>query len=516
MNLSAPSVTGNIIQGNKVVEITGKGGGIHCSEASPIISKNTIMWNESSNHGGGIYCHEGFPDILGNTIFENSAVETGGGIYCWRSTVEITDNEIEANSAEYGGGIWCADATVSIFSNSITLNNATQEGGGICCSIAIPSILGNSITLNTAALKGGGIFYKETDSDIKENWISGNKADRGAGIYLTECSPKLISNVLSGNTASLEGGGICCYNASPMFTGNIIAANRSDNMGGGIYNYDSFSTIVNNAIEGNSADYCGGGIHCSLSTLTATNNTMTGNSADTYGGGAICCFVDSLVDVTNTVLWNNSAPTGKEICLLNITGPSTLNISYSDLEGGISGVHVDGGCVLRWGQAMIDADPLFVDPAGNDFHLAFNSPCRDTGDNSAVTELYDFEGDPRIAWGETVDIGADEFYTHLYCTGDFTPSGSIEGKLIGLPGTSPVGLFFGSGVLEPPLPTAWGNFYLQAPWFLIPLVPIPADGVLVLPATLPTTPPAPYDLPMQALIGLEPDSLSNLYVLEVR
>ncbi|MHC4945332.1 MAG: hypothetical protein ACYTG7_20140 [Planctomycetota bacterium] len=30
------------------------------------------------------------------------------------------------------------------------------------------------------------------------------------------------------------------------------------------------------------------------------------------------------------------------------------------------------------------------------------------------------------------------------------------------------------------------------------------------------TPPAPYDLPMQALIGLDPDSLTNLWVLEVR
>jgi hypothetical protein len=51
---------------------------------------------------------------------------------------------------------------------------------------------------------------------------------------------------------------------------------------------------------------------------------------------------------------------------------------------------------------------------------------------------------------------------------------------------------------------------------MIPLVPIPANGILVLPSTIPTTLPPPYDLPLQALIGLQPDSLSNLYVLEVR
>ncbi|MHC4946319.1 MAG: hypothetical protein ACYTG7_25170, partial [Planctomycetota bacterium] len=180
-------------------------------------------------------------------------------------------------------------------------------------------------------------------------------------------------------------------------------------------------------------------------------------------------------------------------------------VTYSNIEGGWSGT------------GNIDDDPQFVYPFENDFHLTYNSPCRDSGDNRAVAELHDIEGNPRIAWGGTVDMGADEFYTHLYVTGDETPGGSIQGKLVGLPGTTPTGLFLGSGVLDPPLPTTWGNFHLQAPWLLIPLVPIPGDGVLVLPATIPTTPPAPYDLPMQALIGLEPDSLTNLYgILDAR
>jgi len=44
------------------------------------------------------------------------------------------------------------------------------------------------------------------------------------------------------------------------------------------------------------------------------------------------------------------------------------------------------------------------------------------------------------------------------------------------------------------------------------------DGfsILEIPATLPGSIPAPYDVPMQARIGLDPESLSNLFVLEVR
>jgi len=114
-------------------------------------------------------------------------------------------------------------------------------------------------------------------------------------------------------------------------------------------------------------------------------------------------------------------------------------------------------------------------------------------------------------------MGADEFYTHLYVTGDKTPGGAIQGKFVGLPGTNPVGLFIGSGVLPSPMPTMWGDYWLQAPWLLLgPLGSIPSNGVMVLPTTLPGTPPAPYDVPMQALIGLDPDSMSNLEILEVR
>ena len=85
---------------------------------------------------------------------------------------------------------------------------------------------------------------------------------------------------------------------------------------------------------------------------------------------------------------------------------------------------------------------------------------------------------------------------------------------MGLPGTAPVGLCFGAGVLDPPMPSKWGDWCLKFP-ILGPLflgsIPSP-EGVLILPGTVPDTPPAPYAIPMQALVG---DELTNLCVLEV-
>jgi hypothetical protein len=50
---------------------------------------------------------------------------------------------------------------------------------------------------------------------------------------------------------------------------------------------------------------------------------------------------------------------------------STIQVSYSDLEGG-------------WeGEGNIDADPLFCDLDSGDYTLAKNSPCVGTGENNA-------------------------------------------------------------------------------------------------------------------------------------
>jgi len=507
------------------INFLGKAITLHSSEGAELTTLNgsksssVVIFN---NNEGPDSIIEGFTIRNGLGIELSYGTYAGGGVYCENASPVVRGNIIKSNHIMgVGGGIYCSDhADSQIIDNLIKNNKASWRGAGIYCANSSPTIQNNLIALNGTSEdpdQGGGIYcVGDSAPKITNNIISENKAFMGAGIQCENenCQAYIAYNFIQGNIAYHDGGGINCYwDAMPTLNGNILLENIASR-GGGICCGCASPLILNNIIYGNFAQsYEGGGICCIGSFTSITNNTIIENTAGTgIGKGGGIYGADSALLVTNTILRRNNASIGSEICVSKlIMGYSTITISWSDVEGGINSCYVDTGCTLNWGDGMIDADPCFADPENRDLHLLYPSPCRNTGDNAAVVDSDDFEGDPRIAGG-IVDMGADEFYNHFYCTGDFTPNGTIEGKIVGLPDTWPVGLFIGSGIMDPPLQHKWGEFYLESPWLLFPLVPIPSNGVLEIPATLPAT-PAPYDIPMHALIGWE---LSNLFVLEVR
>jgi len=189
-------------------------------------------------------------------------------------------------------------------------------------------------------------------------------------------NPTLINCLFSENSASGGGG-------------------MPEPTGGGVYNAGSSPTVTNCPFINNSANYGGGMGNTYNSSPTVTNCTFSGNNAD--DGGGIFCLGSSPV-VTNTILWNNAAQyQGKEICVWKyVNNPSHLTISFSNVEGGPSSVHVGPDCALNWGPGMIDADPLFLDSTNGNLHITDPSPCIDAGDNNApFLPTTDFEGDPR-------------------------------------------------------------------------------------------------------------------------
>ena len=416
---------------------------------------------------------EGAGSVLDGFTIMNGYNSSAGGIRCLSSSPTITHNTVSDNHAGYGsgGGILCSSSSPTIFNNTISGNSANDwpgDGGGIYCYSSSPSISNNTISGNSADFDGGGICCKYSSSPtIENNTITGNSVGHSDG-----------------------GGGICCkYSSSPTISNNTISGNAAIYGGGICCTAYSDTTIINNFITGNTANDLGGGILCGFyagSTITTiTNNTIMGNTANNLGGGILCSGSGDAT-IANTILWHNTAPEGPEIWIGISTYPFTLTISYSDVEGGQSSVHVESGCTLNWGAGMIDADPLFADPASEDFHITWDSPCLDSGDKSVVTALFDFEGDPRIALGVAVDMGADEYWFHTYHVGRVIPGSTIDLKFVGWP-TAPVTLAMDDSIVDPPTPTPHGDLHLPWPPLWSGYIgKVPANGILTLPLTIPS------------------------------
>ncbi|MBU0640517.1 MAG: right-handed parallel beta-helix repeat-containing protein [Planctomycetes bacterium] len=159
-----------------------------------------------------------------------------------------------------------------------------------------------------------------------------------------------------------------------------------------------------------------GAIWCyASSSPTISNCTLADNTA--HFGAALACNSDlplfSDVTMLHCILWNG----GDEIW--NNDG-ATLTLTYCDVQGGWTGA------------GNIDADPLFLDLANDDYHLAADSPCIDAGDPAFVPAPgeTDMDGEMRV-WdrddvpGARVDMGADEFGSFQY--GDLDCDAVVNG-----------------------------------------------------------------------------------------
>jgi parallel beta-helix repeat protein len=319
-------------------------------------------------------------------------------------------------------GIYCYSSSPTIKENIITKN---IKSGVYCENYSSPIIKKNIISENWA-YSGGGMRSYDSSPQVTECTFIGNVAEDGGGGMRISGSgiPTVISCTFTNNHGKgFGGGGLYISGSGPLVINCTFTNNHASYIGGGMSSrFSAHPTVVNCSFYGNTADVHGGGMSNQNSSPSIINCTFTGNSAATYGGGMYNSRGSSTY-VTNTILWNNCASSGPEIGIGITADPSTFTISYSDVEGGQSSVYVEPGCTLNWGPGNIDADPLFLDPWNDDYHLSYASPCIDAGDNHAPSlPSKDFEGDPRIFPGNgkgylvgspppgvIVDMGADEY-----------------------------------------------------------------------------------------------------------
>lgn len=154
------------------------------------------------------------------------------------------------------------------------------------------------------------------------------------------------------------GGAIYCDGASPAIRYCRFINCRVDGEGGAIFCQNSSPVIQHCIFVGNVASGGGAILAVENSNPTLFNCTVAGNQGNFYGGGLFCDLGSSAV-VKNCIFWGNhleySGNGGQQITIYG----GTLTMSYSDIQGGVSGIDKDDSAVIN-GQQNIDQNPLFV------------------------------------------------------------------------------------------------------------------------------------------------------------
>lgn len=352
-------------------------------------------------------------NIVANTVIDANGIGNvitfhgNENLTCIVSGLTITNGALHGID---GNGCRATIKNNIISNNSSYYTYAGANGGGVYKCDGL--IQNNTISGNWAQISGGGIAYCK--GLIAGNNIWSNSSRMGGAI---SCWTGIIhGNVIRDNIGEL-GGGVYCYNNA--FLSNCIIENNTAHEGGGVYcDGDDPTTITNCLIVGNRAYVNGGGINSKTGPLIK-NCTVSGNVAYSYGG-AICCVSRARPAVTNSIFYDNMADLGKEIASIypDKWNPPSIDVSYSNVEGGQEAIYFEEGFTVNWGKGNIDADPSFRNPGyweadtwiEGDYHLLPRSACIDAGDPEYLPEpdQTDIDGQPRII-GNRIDMGADEF-----------------------------------------------------------------------------------------------------------
>ncbi len=413
--------------------------------------------------------------ISGFTITGGStgANGVGGGIFAdyGNRNIDINNNIISRNGAEYGGAIWLhkSNHDVRIWSNLISENgNFGGYSGGISVNdepeYGTPDTYGaydhyeddalnttppgtyeifnNLIYRNYSPDYGGGMVFYEVKDHLKiyGNMVLENRSDdHGGGIFFEDSGPvDLYDNVFMRNFATDDGGAVSFEDVGDNISivniyNNLFAENIADDKSensarGGALSFDDtlHASVYNNTITGNivagTFDPVGGAI----------DSERHGHEYDINSPAPQWPYFSD-VKIYNNIIWNNwrlfyTIAAGEDLDYrqgqnyqwsldnIHVDNPALNQAWHTDYNSDtmmikefniINGVVNDPNQPGR--QHNIDADPLFVNAAAQNWHLQSTSPAIGTAKfvNAPPYDLdFLFRGTDCAA-----DMGALEYRT---------------------------------------------------------------------------------------------------------
>ncbi len=268
-------------------------GGILNSTASTMTLRNSFVAYNTAAVVGGVW-NDGRMTIMGSSIVSNTTNASGGGRaggiengYGAKLTImntNISYNHAPISSGD-GGGIWSAGPL--IMDSSQVRFNTGHYGGGIYSEGGL-TLTYNTIFSNSAT-SGGGIYIVSGGGLIESSSIRDNTADESGGIDADGDPGEVLfikDSTISGNFTRLSyGGGIHTQYIFLDMRNDTVSGNRADSGGGGIYNAGGLPRLNNVTIANN----IGGGFYNDSTNRSVDFwNTLIAGNVDEHGTPSDC------------------------------------------------------------------------------------------------------------------------------------------------------------------------------------------------------------------------------------
>jgi len=238
---------------------------------------------------------------------------------------------------------------------------------------------------STGLYIGGGICIRYESSPTLKNLIVtdntttfGDSAGvAGGGIAIAVNSHPTLENITVSHNESEWGGGISiAYDSNPILRNIEIHNNSVTQGGGGVYIGDGAAPYFEKVFIHDNTSIAGGGFFLHAQANPIINQTTVFRNSGNNGAGGMLTNDGSNATIVNSIFFANIPD---EFYLMYYDPeeqnlPDTVSIAYSNVLGGVAGMH-EGIGTINWETGNLQSDPRLY-PNG---HLRPNSPCIDAG-----------------------------------------------------------------------------------------------------------------------------------------
>jgi parallel beta-helix repeat protein len=344
--------------------------------------------------------------------------------------------------------------TITNMTASNTASGIVVENGGDV-DVTYSTISGAS---STGVVAFGGTYLTISNSKIQSNGSDGlaaldsnvqminstSSSNIGAGVFLGNCSGTLTGNTFAGNTGiantTTYGDAVQIGDGAMTVTGNTFDSNSdagvwlfagttassgpTATLRKNIMRSNGIGVLIDQAqnaqLDGNLVEDNALGLFVFGATPALLTNNIVVRSTDTTAGDGIAAGDSSTATLVNNTVYQNQHNG------ISFSGTATISVINSIISGNrsgdLQGLHVGnvqfsliGDGTFALSNHNISGDPMFVNPAADDFDLSSGSPALDAGSNAAANlPFLDYNGQLRVASASsmpgdgTVDMGAAE------------------------------------------------------------------------------------------------------------